>query len=430
MALPVVDVQHLIGFVAAAAVLEAAPARLRDDVMASLSTVVTFTAIIVGGWQLAVVAASGVGLALGVRQVDRRLAKGWFNFGQFAISSVVAGLLYVVVFGGMPGIADLMTGRGILALAAAGMAATVMNHFLVAVAVRLTRGDAVRDSLRGVLGTSVLLQFFYLGFSVVAAALILEVHPFTLVLLVVPALVARQGLLGFQAQAQAYDRLVNAFVKVIEVKDPYTRGHADRVATLSEAVAGEMGFDYDTRRLTRYAAILHDVGKVGIPSEIINKPGSLDDDEFAIIKRHPQVGADMLRDITFLQPVIDIVQFHHERLDGRGYPYAVPADGLSPLVRIVTAVDAFDAMTSTRSYRRALEVDDAIRELRRHAGTQFDPEIVEVLAGTVAKLGWKPTLAFASEHELAACDAHRAAIEQAQYGSPPSRPGLTSGAHA
>ncbi|MBW3620214.1 MAG: HD-GYP domain-containing protein, partial [Actinobacteria bacterium] len=244
---------------------------------------------------------------------------------------------------------------------------------------------------------------------------ILEVHPATLVLLVVPAVVARKGLLGFQAQAEAYDSLVSAFVKVIEVKDPYTRGHAERVATLSEAVAGELGHDYETRRLVRYAAVLHDVGKVGIPSAIINKPGALDDDEREIIKRHPVVGAEMLRDITFLNPALDIVRCHHERLDGRGYPFGVPGEQLSPLVRIVTAVDAFDAMTSTRSYRRALKVDEAIRELRRHVGTQFDGEAVEALAVIVARLEWKPTIAFASADELAELESRRRELDEVLY---------------
>ncbi len=168
-----------------------------------------------------------------------------------------------------------------------------------------------------------------------------------------------------------------------------------------------MGHDYESRRLTRYAAILHDVGKVGVPVDVINKPGALDDHERELIGRHPLVGAEMLRDITFLQPVLDIVRFHHERIDGRGYPYGIPGDGLSPLVRIVTAVDAFDAMTSTRSYRRALDVDEAVRELRRHTGTQFDPDVVEALARTVARLGWEPTLTFASERELAERDARQ-----------------------
>lgn len=420
------DLVLVTAFIVATSVLQVGPARIRDDVFSSLMMIGVFTAMVVGGAPLAILSVLGIPFIYAYQVTSRRLAKAAYNFGQFTLSAAAGGLVFEFLAPRTGGLSSLMSLRGIAALSLAGLSATVLNHYFVAVAVRLTVGERIRDSLRGVLGTSVVLQFFYLGFSVVAAALIVEVHPFTLILLVVPALIARQGLMGFHAQAKAYDELVSAFVKVIEVKDPYTRGHADRVATLSEAVAGELGFDYDTRRVTRYAAVLHDVGKVAIPSEIINKPGALDDAEREIIKRHPRVGAEMLRDITFLQPAIDIVRFHHERLDGCGYPYAVGADELSPLVRIVTAVDAFDAMTSTRSYRRALDVEEAIRELRRHAGTQFDGEVVEALAVIVAKLGWQPTLAFASEQELAACETRRTELETTQYGPPAGVAGATA----
>ena len=131
---------------------------------------------------------------------------------------------------------------------------------------------------------------------------------------------ARGALVAFQRTDEAYDRLVRSFVTAIEVKDLYTRGHSERVATLSVHVAEELGVPYDERRLTGYAALLHDVGKIGVPLCVINKPGPLDDDEFAQIKQHPTIGADILRDIDFLDPVLDIVRFHHERLDGTRLP--------------------------------------------------------------------------------------------------------------
>jgi putative nucleotidyltransferase with HDIG domain len=230
--------------------------------------------------------------------------------------------------------------------------------------------------------------------------LFLYVSPWALILMAVPAAIARYALLSFQRVDEAYDRLVRGFVKAIEVKDLYTRGHSERVSMLSVAVASELGVPYDERRLTRYAALLHDVGKIGVPLCIINKPGPLDDEEFDHIKQHPTIGAEILRDIDFLAPAIDIVRYHHERLDGQGYPHGVDGDELSQIVRIVTAVDAFDAMTSTRSYRVAFDVEEAIEELRRCAGRQFDPDVVEALARTIAKIGWEPTVDFASEAEL------------------------------
>ncbi len=199
------------------------------------------------------------------------------------------------------------------------------------------------------------LQGPYVGIAILAATLLQAggIGPVLLGLLALPVFVARSGLLAFQRTDEAYDRLVRSFVTAIEVKDLYTRGHSERVATLSVHVAEQLGVPYDERRLTGYAALLHDVGKIGVPLCVINKPGPLDDDEFALIKQHPAIGAEILRDIDFLAPVLDIVRFHHERLDGGGYPHGIGEEELDDLVRIVTTVDAFDAMTSTRSYRRA-----------------------------------------------------------------------------
>jgi putative nucleotidyltransferase with HDIG domain len=246
------------------------------------------------------------------------------------------------------------------------------------------------------------LQAPYVGIAILAAALLRAggMGPVLLLLLVLPVIVARMGLLAFQRTDEAYDRLVRSFVTAIEVKDLYTRGHSERVAELSVHVAEELGIPYEERRLTGYAALLHDVGKIGVPLCVINKPGPLDDDEFEQIKRHPTIGASILRDIDFLEPVLDVVRFHHERLDGRGYPHGVGEDDLDDLVRIVTTVDAFDAMTSTRSYRRALGIEEAVAELRRCAGRQFDPRMVEALATVVGRLDWQPTVEFASAHEL------------------------------
>jgi HD-GYP domain-containing protein (c-di-GMP phosphodiesterase class II) len=158
-----------------------------------------------------------------------------------------------------------------------------------------------------------------------------------------------------------------------------------------------------------------------VPLCIINKPGPLDDDEFEAIKGHPSIGADILYDIDFLTPAIDIVRYHHERLDGAGYPHGVGAEELSDIVRIVTAVDAFDAMTSTRSYRRALTVDAALAELRRCAGSQFDPRMVEALTRVVDRIGWTPTVDFASQKHLRGESIHLGTAEERLAQRQPAR---------
>ncbi|MEX2503443.1 MAG: HD-GYP domain-containing protein [Egicoccus sp.] len=295
--------------------------------------------------------------------------------------------------------ARFVTPAYLLAVVAASITHSVINHTLVGAVVALSSTERFWGAFRSI-GASLLMQVPYVGIALLAVVILRTATPWALLFMAVPTLIARHGLLAVQRLDESYDRLVRGFVKAIEIKDLYTRGHSERVAELSVHVAEELGVPYDQRRLTRYAALLHDVGKVGVPLCIINKPGPLDDDEFGQMKLHPSIGAQILRDIDFLEPAIDIVRFHHERLDGGGYPHGIEKDGLSDIVRIVTAVDAFDAMTSTRSYRRALEVDTAIEELRRCVDSQFDPRMVEALARVVERIEWQPTTEFASTVHL------------------------------
>jgi putative nucleotidyltransferase with HDIG domain len=239
--------------------------------------------------------------------------------------------------------------------------------------------------------TVMVAQFVYVGLAAIAYILWVSVGVPSLVLLIVPLLVARQSLLTVQNRQEAFDRMVGTFVAAIQAKDGYTRGHAERVSDLSVLVAERMGLSYDERQLIRYGAILHDVGKIGVSIGVLCKAGPLTDDEFGEMKQHPEIGAEMLSDIDFLKPALAIVEHHHERLDGRGYPAGLEGDDIPLLTRIVTAVDAFDAMTSTRPYRRALPVSVAIEELTANAGSQFCPRVVEHLVAVIAEEGWELT---------------------------------------
>jgi putative nucleotidyltransferase with HDIG domain len=376
---------------------EAFASHFRDNVTVSLTNVVILVAVLVAGTAVAVVGALGALPVFLAKATERRFQRAAFNSGQFILAAAVAGGTYEAVTAVLG--SSFPDWGSLLAIGVAAISYSVANHALVAGAVALSSSERFLGALRSI-GPSLVMQVPYVGIAVLAAVILLRASAWALLLMAVPTLIARYGLLAFQRLDESYDRLVRSFVKAIEIKDLYTRGHSERVAELSVHVAEELGVPYDERRLTRYAALLHDVGKIGVPLCIINKPGPLDDDEFEAIKQHPSIGADILHDIDFLAPAIDIVRYHHERLDGRGYPHGVGEQELSAIVRIVTAVDAFDAMTSTRSYRRALAVEDAVAELRRCAGRQFDPRMVEALAAVVERLGWEPTIEFASERHL------------------------------
>ncbi|MEA2241255.1 MAG: hypothetical protein QOD24_811 [Solirubrobacteraceae bacterium] len=171
---------------------------------------------------------------------------------------------------------------------------------------------------------------------------------------------------------------------VIEADDAYTGQHTQDVVELTVAVADRLGVDEETRRAAEFGALLHDVGKVAIPNEIINKPGPLDDEEWAIMKTHTIEGQRMLERIGgLLARVGVVVRASHERFDGGGYPDGLTGADIPLASRIVAACDAYNAMTTDRSYRRALTSGVAVAELRANAGTQFDPKVVEALVAVV-----------------------------------------------
>ena len=185
------------------------------------------------------------------------------------------------------------------------------------------------------------------------------------------------------ALGDSFRSTVAVLADAIEAKDPYTRGHCESVSNLAVQVAKRLGMDSNALEEMQYAALLHDVGKIGIPDGILLKPGKLLPEEFAIIQRHSSIGSDIVKRVPSLQHIAPIVLHHHERIDGSGYPNGQAGDEISLPARIIGAVDAFDAMTSMRPYRDAMPMEFAINELHRGAGTHFDADVVQVLTGIV-----------------------------------------------
>ncbi|MDD5091501.1 MAG: HD domain-containing protein [Candidatus Wallbacteria bacterium] len=176
---------------------------------------------------------------------------------------------------------------------------------------------------------------------------------------------------------ESYLASIEVLANVLDASDPYTHGHSMRVSYYSIATARKMGLPESMITCIRYGSLLHDIGKVGIPQEIINKPGKLTDEEFEKIRKHPAKGFEIIKPIKFLEEKLAVVKFHHERYDGKGYPSGLAGSDIPVEARISAVADAFDAMTSTRSYRHALTPEKAIEELKKNSGTQFDPEVVE-----------------------------------------------------
>ncbi|MBN8597142.1 MAG: HD-GYP domain-containing protein [Planctomycetes bacterium] len=170
---------------------------------------------------------------------------------------------------------------------------------------------------------------------------------------------------------------IEALTAAIDAKDPYTRGHSERVAALSKQIALAYGIDEAEAERIRTAGIVHDVGKIGVPERVLCKPGKLDDEEFALIKMHPEIGHRILKGVLLLEHTLPGVLHHHERFDGRGYPHRLVGERIPLQARIIGIADTFDAMSSSRSYRPAMPREKVLAEIERCAGSQFDPSVVE-----------------------------------------------------
>jgi PAS domain S-box-containing protein len=176
---------------------------------------------------------------------------------------------------------------------------------------------------------------------------------------------------------KALKATVQSISKTVEMKDPYTSGHQQRVSDLARSIATEMGLSADRQDFIRTASSIHDIGKIAIPSEILSKPTKLTDLEFSLIKTHAQSGYDILKDIEFPWPVADVVLQHHERMDGSGYPQGLKGDDILLEARILAIADVVEAISSHRPYRPALGIEAALEEIEKNKGTLYDNAAVD-----------------------------------------------------
>ncbi|MEU5097354.1 HD-GYP domain-containing protein [Streptomyces sp. NPDC020996] len=230
--------------------------------------------------------------------------------------------------------------------------------------------------------------------------------PVAALLVLLPMCVSGWAFAQYHRERAAHQATIRALVQAVDIKDGYTRGHSERVGQASMMIARELGMDEARVEVLRFAGILHDVGKLGVPTRLLRKDGPLTPQERRVIELHPEYGHEMVRGIGFLGEARAAVLHHHERLDGSGYPYGLAGGQIPESARVVAVADAFDAMTSTRSYSRARPVSAALEELQRCAGAQFDPRMVGALVRALARHGWRP--AVTAEEDRAAPPAPRA----------------------
>lgn len=316
-----------------------------------------------------------------------------YNFGQLSLSAVLGGWLYVLVAGNLmvdaSGSPHALTAsevpRALAATVAAAMLYSAVNMLLTAVAIRVGHRQPFRRAIVG------LLQYvptqFALAFVGFLLAQVLAINPITLPLFIFPLAVARQLYERYASLKDAYVDTVRSLVGALEAKDPYTRGHSERVSRYALRVGETMGLDSRLLERLEYAALLHDLGKLAMPRSILAKPCALSDDESVAMRRHPQAGAEMVERIPPLRELADFVRQHHERFGGQGYPLGSSGDSIPLFSRILAVADSYDAMTTTRPYRRAMTHEEAVAELNEGAGTQFDPAVVTAFLLCEARVG-------------------------------------------
>ena len=364
-----------------------APLTSRQTIWSPSSAATLAAAVLLGP-----AAAAFVG-AVSLVSVRRQplLGERLFNGAVHALSGLAAGSAYLAINHSV-GLPDYQHfSRILLAFAVAAVVHVAANHGMIWVINRLNRAGGPPRAAASESSLTLLLasDLGYASLGLVIASLWINLGWFSAVIVLVPLFVARWAMAQFTEEQRAYAATMNALCQAVETKDYYTRGHGDRVSRGAVMIARRIGMSSARTEAIKFAGMLHDVGKLGVPTQVLQKTGPLTEDEFAAIQLHPMRGLEIVREIGFLFEALNGIMHHHERIDGRGYPMGLAGHEIPEFARVIAVADAFDSMTTTRSYREAKSIDLAIAELRQGAGSQFDPVVVEAFIAAIGQQGWE-----------------------------------------
>ena len=391
------------------AILELFTVEVNDRMFQSSSIMVIMTAGVIAAVQLGSDATFAMALIAAAGSVvfadfkERRWFQPMANFGQMALSATASGVLLDLNLGHLDGArtGDLI--RVAVASSLAALAYVTINNILVRKAVKTVYGNENLQpwSQMNVLFTGQVLMGLIGG--LLGAAYIITDRPAVLVLIVGVYGIGHMSLYAFSQLRESHLSAIRGFVKTLEAKDMYTRGHTERVAYFAQMIGEELGFTGTQQETVKWAALIHDLGKLAVPTELIRKKGRLDDDEYAEMKAHAHLVEEILAEVDFLQPMVDIASGHHSHYDGNGYGGRGHTEGQTPSLEacIVAVADAFDAMTSARSYRMALSQQYALGELRKHSGAQFHPDVVDAFEKALNKTGRRWGAPHVNDEEMA-----------------------------
>jgi putative nucleotidyltransferase with HDIG domain len=308
--------------------------------------------------------------------------KAVFNISLYVVMAGVGGFVFEKL-GGIPGEINLYRDlQGIMVLTFTYL---FVNVCLVTVALSLIEKEPVSRIFFNNFKWALPNYLALAPLGILLAIIFLNIGALGILLFLVPLLVARHSFKLYMDMRKVYLDTIQALATALEAKDPYTRGHSERVARYSSIIAEEMNLPQDVINNLNFAALLHDIGKIGIPETILNKPGKLSEDEFSKIKTHPILGASIVEKIDFLARASSFIKFHHEKQNGSGYPAGLQGEEIPLGAAILAVADAFDALTSDRPYRKAWSVEETLIEIERNSNIQFKPEVVDALKSAVKK---------------------------------------------
>lgn len=320
-----------------------------------------------------------------------------FNVALGSVIGSVGGLVYLAVGGvrdlsALDGELEIVAWVG-LPLIAADIAQCLVNAVLFAGIMRVYNGVPMRAQIIKLLSTTGLAYIGYgiIGFLFVVLWIPAGVGWFSAVLVLAPLAVAQWAFRQYGDEMRSHERTLDALVASIEAKDPASVGHSARVAQLCEWMAEALGLGFRETQEARTAGMLHDLGTLAIPSRVLRLPRERNEAEQQVMAEHPIHAVDMLGDIEFVHGSLDGIAHHHERYDGRGYPSGLVGEQIPLAARIIAVADAFDALTTERSYRAALSPAEAMDELHRRAGSHLDPHVVSALERALARHTWSVT---------------------------------------
>ena len=299
-----------------------------------------------------------------------------FNTSQYALSVGVAGLTYQYV-GGVVGFQNFF--KFALPAALCALSYCVVNSTLVTMVISLSQETRITTVWRVNIKEMIPSYLAEAPIGFIMAIVYVDVGIIGILLFFLPLLLARRSFELYTKMRKVYLDTIRALAAAIDAKDPYTKGHSERVAKMSLIIAQELNLSGREIENIEYTALLHDIGKIGIADNILGKVSSLTNKEFDKIKEHTVMGAKIIEPVDFLKNSYKSIYHHHEKYNGKGYPDGLKSEDIPLLARIIAVADAYDAMGSDRPYRKKLNKDKILKELKDQSGKQFDPEVVKVL---------------------------------------------------